>query len=351
MPCLTSLNVAVPVMPSPLISARGSGDAASRRGDRHRGVSDDGGAAARPTTHETASRGTEAPPPRWGASRIVTAETRRGASERPIAAVRHRRHARGDRRRRQRGDDARVPRLFGVPDAFEGIELAGRTDASIVGDAFARHGMPPTPATTRAFRDATSSLPAGRDAAARRRQARASGRRAAARGARADDRDFLGLLTGNYAEAARVKLEHFDLWRLFPVRRIRGRRTRSEASGADGDRRARGLRASPSRPPTSSSSAIRRATSRARARTARSASPSRPASIRVEAACAAGADVVFEDLWDTGACCSAGAALEIGGRRTRLRRANRCRHTVELRWRKRLGVEPSLPASAGSDRF
>jgi phosphoglycolate phosphatase-like HAD superfamily hydrolase len=26
---------------------------------------------------------------------------------------------------------------------------------------------------------------------------------------------FLGLLTGNFADAARIKLEHFDLWRYF----------------------------------------------------------------------------------------------------------------------------------------
>ena len=28
--------------------------------------------------------------------------------------------------------------VFGIPDAFAGIELAGRTDTSILGDAFAR---------------------------------------------------------------------------------------------------------------------------------------------------------------------------------------------------------------------
>lgn len=30
-----------------------------------------------------------------------------------------------------------------------------------------------------------------------------------------DDRHFLALLTGNYADAAAVKLGHFDLWRYF----------------------------------------------------------------------------------------------------------------------------------------
>ena len=40
---------------------------------------------------------------------------------------------------------------------------------------------------------------------------------------------YLALLTGNYEEAARVKLEYFDLWRYFPLRRVRGRCARTKS--------------------------------------------------------------------------------------------------------------------------
>ena len=57
---------------------------------------------------------------------------------------------------------------------------------------------------------------------------------------------FLGLLTGNFEEGARIKLEHFDLWRYFrcggvteTTRRIgmRSCRSRSSAPGEPGCRR------------------------------------------------------------------------------------------------------------------
>ena len=35
------------------------------------------------------------------------------------------------------------------------------------------------------------------------------------------DDTFLGLLTGNFEEGARIKLSHFDLWRLLQMRSVR----------------------------------------------------------------------------------------------------------------------------------
>ena len=46
----------------------------------------------------------------------------------------------------------------------------------------------------------------------------------------------LGLLTGNFVDGARIKLEYFDLWRYFPLRRVRRRRRGSERAGAVRDR-------------------------------------------------------------------------------------------------------------------
>jgi phosphoglycolate phosphatase len=100
--------------------------------------------------------------------------------------------------------------VFGIPDAFTGIELAGRTDTSILGEA-----MSPTPDATAAFRARylvclqeevprpgpnKRVLPGITDLLAELEPR---------------PHNFLGLLTGNYCDAAEVKLSHFDLWRYF----------------------------------------------------------------------------------------------------------------------------------------
>ena len=43
--------------------------------------------------------------------------------------------------------------VFGIADAFKGVDLAGRTDTSIVGDAFARLGMAADVDNTSRFRE------------------------------------------------------------------------------------------------------------------------------------------------------------------------------------------------------
>lgn len=105
--------------------------------------------------------------------------------------------------------------VFGVPDAFAGIELAGRTDTSILGDAVARQAMAATPEASAAFRARylvclqeevprpgpnKRVLPGVTDLLAELEPR---------------PHNFLGLLTGNYCAAAEVKLSHFDLWRYF----------------------------------------------------------------------------------------------------------------------------------------
>ncbi len=106
--------------------------------------------------------------------------------------------------------------VLGVPRILDGVPVAGRTDWSIFRDALDRIG-----------RDLDGELFARlREAhVANLREeilARGDGVKAvmpgvhdllSALGSRGDV--SLGLVTGNFHEAARIKLEHFDLWRHF----------------------------------------------------------------------------------------------------------------------------------------
>jgi phosphoglycolate phosphatase len=103
--------------------------------------------------------------------------------------------------------------LYGIRDAFTGVPFNGRTDAWILAQAAVRHGID------------LASLPKFKprylDYLAH--ELRQPGPR---KGVMPGVRDlldaltsrgdvFLALLTGNFAEGARLKLEHFDLWRYF----------------------------------------------------------------------------------------------------------------------------------------
>jgi phosphoglycolate phosphatase len=115
----------------------------------------------------------------------------------------------------KRGMTRAFESLFGVPDAFAAISLAGRTDTRILADALARHGVPFTPDDISAFRSRYLNC-------LREEVARTTAGKQVLPGILpllstldASSQSFLGLLTGNYAEAAEVKLGHFDLWRYF----------------------------------------------------------------------------------------------------------------------------------------
>ena len=116
----------------------------------------------------------------------------------------------------KRSMDRAFEEVFGVPEAFAEVSMAGRTDRWLVESALTRHGVAVTPARLEAFRARYLAL---LDAAIGEA---GSGRRGvmpgvpevlAALQARADVQ--LALLTGNYAEGARIKLEHFGLWNYF----------------------------------------------------------------------------------------------------------------------------------------
>ncbi|HWW83813.1 MAG TPA: HAD family hydrolase [Vicinamibacterales bacterium] len=111
--------------------------------------------------------------------------------------------------------------IFSIPNGFHGISMAGRTDAWILADAAAAHGISPDSPELARFPEIY--LPH----LAREIQEPASSNvvKAVMPGipelleslsalCRTGD-VFLALLTGNYEAAARLKLEYFDLWRYF----------------------------------------------------------------------------------------------------------------------------------------
>jgi phosphoglycolate phosphatase-like HAD superfamily hydrolase len=105
--------------------------------------------------------------------------------------------------------------LFAIDNAFHGIPLPGRTDAWILSDAVAAHGIPrDSPDLARFTEVYVRHLTTELD--------RPGPGKAVMPGVRPlldrlSDRDdmYLALLTGNYETAARMKLEYFDLWRYF----------------------------------------------------------------------------------------------------------------------------------------
>jgi phosphoglycolate phosphatase len=106
--------------------------------------------------------------------------------------------------------------IIGHVDALQDVPLAGRTDWSILHDTLSRIGHELDERLFAELKDsylkhlATEILEPGR------------GVKAVMPGVREvlDELDkgddlFLGLLTGNFEQGARIKLEHFDLWRYF----------------------------------------------------------------------------------------------------------------------------------------
>jgi len=102
--------------------------------------------------------------------------------------------------------------MFGIDGGFSGIPMAGRTDPAILADALTRAGLEKGAGVEERFREAYC----------RRLREEivppAPGKRImpgvadliAELASRPDV--FLALLTGNFADGARIKLEHFGLW-------------------------------------------------------------------------------------------------------------------------------------------
>ena len=107
--------------------------------------------------------------------------------------------------------------LVGVDDAMASVEFAGRTDWSILADVMAKYGRTLDAALLAQLRDRYV------EHLVEEIQERGTGVKDVMPGIgvlldtlqRRDD-VALALLTGNFLEGARIKLEYFDLWKYFP---------------------------------------------------------------------------------------------------------------------------------------
>src|SRR5687767_4757905 len=102
---------------------------------------------------------------------------------------------------------------FGLTDAFRGEQFGGRTDSYLVSKALQAAGLPDTPEQHHRFRDIYIPL------LAEEIQHPGTGHKGLMPGAKEllealDEQDHfhLALVTGNYREAAEIKLQHFELW-------------------------------------------------------------------------------------------------------------------------------------------
>jgi phosphoglycolate phosphatase len=104
---------------------------------------------------------------------------------------------------------------FSVANAFQHIEMPGRTDSWILTDALTAHGVPAEPANIARFREAYLEYLQIEIRHPGPRKGVMPGVRALLDVLLGRDDVYLALLTGNYQDAARLKLEFFDLWRYF----------------------------------------------------------------------------------------------------------------------------------------
>jgi phosphoglycolate phosphatase len=105
--------------------------------------------------------------------------------------------------------------VFGIAGAFDGVEMAGRTDKWILDDAASRAGVDVSGDNFHRFReryflrltDTLREPTPGKGVLPGVRRLLET----------LDTRDdvFAALLTGNCEEGARIKLQHFDIWKFF----------------------------------------------------------------------------------------------------------------------------------------
>ena len=105
---------------------------------------------------------------------------------------------------------------FGITDAFAGEHFGGRTDSYLVSKALQKAGLPDTPEQHERFKQNYLAL------LAEEIEHPGTGHKGLMPGARellealGDHHHLhLALLTGNYRDAAEIKLQHFELWNFF----------------------------------------------------------------------------------------------------------------------------------------
>lgn len=106
--------------------------------------------------------------------------------------------------------------VFGVSNMLDGVAVAGRTDWIILRDALRRIGRDLDDGLFARLRaEHVANLREEIEAAGEGVKAVMPGIDALLPVLQSRPDASLGLLTGNFHEAARIKLEHFDLWRYF----------------------------------------------------------------------------------------------------------------------------------------
>jgi phosphoglycolate phosphatase len=105
--------------------------------------------------------------------------------------------------------------VFGVSDGLGGVPMAGRTDAWIVAQAAIAHGLSCDAGMLRHFRERYLAYLDDEVHQPGPRKGVMPGVRPLLDALAARHDAFLALLTGNFEQGARIKLEYFDLWRYF----------------------------------------------------------------------------------------------------------------------------------------
>jgi phosphoglycolate phosphatase len=105
---------------------------------------------------------------------------------------------------------------FGITDAFKGESFGGRTDSYLVSKALKTAGLPDTPENHHRFRDIYLPLLAEEiEHPGQGHKGLMPGARELLEALEELEHLHLALLTGNYREAAEIKLRHFELWDFF----------------------------------------------------------------------------------------------------------------------------------------
>src|SRR4029078_296343 len=105
--------------------------------------------------------------------------------------------------------------VFGLQHGMASISMAGRTDAWIVAQMAANHGLACTPDVFERFHQAYISHLEQEIHKPGPQKGILPGVRELLDALASHDRPHLALLTGSFERGAQIKLEYFDLWRYF----------------------------------------------------------------------------------------------------------------------------------------
>jgi phosphoglycolate phosphatase len=106
--------------------------------------------------------------------------------------------------------------VFQVDNAFEGIPMPGRTDSSLISEALVRTGLTHERGRMGRFQACYYEHLANALREPHPGKRIMPGVRELLDALSHRDGVFLALLTGNFGPSARLKLQHFDLWRYYP---------------------------------------------------------------------------------------------------------------------------------------